>query len=202
MASVLLRYLIPDLTFIVLKYSLSTEGYCIVKKTFNDNYKRIFVMLDNKDWIPAIYWTCRDGHMELVKHFEKWINKQQSIGHYYRWGIRGSGYGGQIKIFKYLTISFIKNDLDSFASFWQCGLWGACEGGQIEIVNFILDNYKNYGLTKWPTIISIDDGMSIACCGGYVEIVKLIMKNGATKCCGGKKCIYVERKHFLLNAEN
>jgi len=77
------------------------------------------------------------------------------------------------------------------------GLWGACEGGQIKIVNHIVDNRKK--ILRYQRYYKyVNHGMSIACCGGYIEIVKLLMKNGANKCCGKKKCLYVK----LTNAEN
>ncbi len=157
----------------VLEYCLPTKSCEIVKLSYYKNYRKILGMLDNDNWFSAIYWTCRNGHMELVIRFVSLINSTEcyEYSRYFRWGLRGACHGGHMKIVLYLLKNYIyyNNVLD-----WNWGLWGACEGGQIKIVAFMIDN----NMVKYDknTLHHIDDGILIARCGEYEDIVKLLMK--------------------------
>jgi len=153
----LLRYLIPDLTHMVLEYCWPSEIVDLNEICLYGNYEKIleyisFIFNDEIFWDMMFKNACGAGYKKVIKLMMDRGEQAFNIRTTY------DDYPERDKYKNTLPI----ND----------GFENACLKGHLDIVEWMIKK----GADNW------NGGLFGACQGGYMEIIKLMIEKGANSC--------------------
>jgi len=142
--STVLRYLIPDLSTLVLKYCwpLTTVENEIDTDIIYGNYEKIKTIIADKhtrgwNWSYLIGYACREGYVKIIQ-----ILETDSAEHLdWTFGICGAIYGDNIEIIKLIIKE--KPHEDKFNISWSTVLSCAYEQKNTKAIKFFTDSIDN-----------------------------------------------------------